>query len=1564
MSIDIKSVFEKSRQELLDMGLRGNPLLSIGKGAKVLEIVDEKSAQVYDTLVGRNRPMTFLAAPECLEDEENALVLTELEAHLEQKSGGKRHEDSALQTQLFQDKLDTRLLKIHSESLTYVQEQGVDILYIATGFLKWFEDQNSDKARYAPLLLIPVELTRAEAGELFKLRYTDADLGTNLTLAAKLKMDFSIELPEFDPDEEDLNIESYFTKVSEATSKEKRWEVVSDKNALSFFSFGKFQMYQDLSDEVWPDGKKPSNNEVIKKLFGGGFESDANHLEAMPMDVNKAETIQLVLDSDSSQTEAVLAAKSGVNLVIQGPPGTGKSQTITNIISQALADDKKVLFVAEKMAALDVVKRRLDNCHIGDAVLELHSHKANKKSVLGSLEETLFQNAPVSPERNDDIRELVGLRDQLDRYASAVNQPINETGFSYQVSLGHALRTEKVLDEKEVDKSLLPELDTSSQWSQSVYRETLGIIQELVDFLDAHGAPQNNTFSSTAMLEASPSALATAKKIATDLFECQAQFVSQVQKAADLTELSSSVSDYEQALAVLDSLAVIASKPDLLGVDTETELWNEKGSKIIEFARDGLELQASKYSLEQGFVEQAFDHDWSTARGVFSTTGRKWWRFLSGDFRRMKASFAGLRKEGLSGDVEEWLAAIDELQAYKSSQKKFIESAQAAIMVIGDNYHNDNTDWQTLLEPLQWMYRTTQAINDNKIDPQVAAHFERRDNLITQEDIISLNALVEQREKLLDALCGQLLLKRDVFTPRIIEINRERASFVVNELDSLYELVRFNRITSKLGSQNLHSWSVMAHGWQKTPALLVSAFEYRFHSQLVDEVYSKEQAIREFDRIGHEQTLEKFRLIDKDLFHFTQEGLVETLYHRLPNSGARGEVETLRREFNKKRRFLPIRRLLNRAGRAIQQIKPVFMMSPMSIATYLEPGKIDFDLVIFDEASQVKVADGLGAILRGKQVIVVGDTKQMPPTSFFGRQFMLDDEEAEESLTADIESILGLFLVSGAPEKMLRWHYRSRHESLIAVSNQEFYDNKLMIFPSSGINPNASGLSFNYLPETTYDRGKARINVGEATEVAKAVMHHAQNLPHQTLGVVAFSVAQRDAILLEVERLRKESPELEPFFAEHPEGEDFFVKNLENVQGDERDTIYISIGYGKTNEGRLPMSFGPVNSAGGERRLNVLITRSRLSMQVFSNFKADEMPTTAESPFGVRALKNFLHYAQTQELVKSEETGKGPDSPFEEEVISAIQGLGYTVQPQVGCAGFYIDIAVRDPSKPGRYMLAVECDGATYHSSKSARDRDRIRQGVLEGLGWRFHRIWSTDWFRNRHKETARLDDALKAAVAYYANFDEQPPEPKAPPKPKAKAKIERVEVEIDSSAALYTETELRELYLRPGHTIPEVRRDRLGDDIEKVLSVESPMHFKHLVIRLLAAVDASRSGAKINRTIVDTINGLQREGRLKTDGEFVLHPSANLTVRSRRDLPTNERKFDYIYDGEIALAATETVRDTFSISKDDLVKSITEVLGFSMTSAAMRSKVEAVLAEQEKRGRLMREGETYRAEG
>ena len=455
-------------------------------------------------------------------------------------------------------------------------------------------------------------------------------------------------------------------------------------------------------------------------------------------------------------------------------------------------------------------------------------------------------------------------------------------------------------------------------------------------------------------------------------------------------------------------------------------------------------------------------------------------------------------------------------------------------------------------------------------------------------------------------------------------------------------------------------------------------------------------------------------------------------------------------------------------------------MSPLSVATFLPPNSVDFDWVVFDEASQVKPVDAFGAIIRGEQTVVVGDNRQLPPTRFFDKHVEDDDEDAEENLAGDMESILGLFSAQNAPERMLRWHYRSRHESLITVSNIEFYDNKLQLFPSPDAAKEEVGLIYHLHPDTAYDRGRSGSNPEEARIVAEKVMEHARVRPDLTLGVSTFSTAQMEAVQNELELLRRQDPSCEQtFFNAHPQ-ESFFVKNLENVQGDERDVIFISIGYGRSADGRLTMNFGPLNQDGGERRLNVLITRARRRCEVFTNLNADDIDLSRTDARGVVALKRYLKYAETGKSDIPEWTGKGADSPFEEEVADALRELGFQVDHQIGSAGYFIDLGVKDPERPGRYLLGIECDGATYHSAQSARDRDRLRQQVLEGLGWRIHRIWSTDWFRTPDHELRKAAEAIEAAKVHVPPSPMSAPENDLPDANEAEEEPEAEPVVID----------------------------------------------------------------------------------------------------------------------------------------------------------------------------------------
>jgi len=421
------------------------------------------------------------------------------------------------------------------------------------------------------------------------------------------------------------------------------------------------------------------------------------------------------------------------------------------------------------------------------------------------------------------------------------------------------------------------------------------------------------------------------------------------------------------------------------------------------------------------------------------------------------------------------------------------------------------------------------------------------------------------------------------------------------------------------------------------------------------------------------------------------------------------------------------------------------MMSPISVAQYLRPEANMFDLVIMDEASQLRPEDAMGAVARGKQLVIVGDPKQLPPTNFFASGQTSDDSETEDLSVADESSILDGAMTVFRPIQRLKWHYRSRHGSLIAFSNKEFYDNELVIFPSPHHQHPDYGVGYVHVQEGCY---RGQVNPPEAAHVARAVVEHSLKHPERTLGVVALNSKQAELLRLELDRLAAENPAFEAWLKKFEHSlEPFFVKNLENVQGDERDVIFISTVYGKNETGNMFQRFGPINNKGGHRRLNVLFTRAKLQTVIFSTMLPSDIRVDETTPWGPRALQGYLAFAKDRSLDQAQVTGREPDSDFERAVIDVIRRAGYDAVPQVGMVGYFIDIGVRHPRQPGGFALGIECDGATYHSTKSARDRDRLRQQVLEGHGWRLHRIWSIDWFRDAAKESRKLIAAIEQSV-------------------------------------------------------------------------------------------------------------------------------------------------------------------------------------------------------------------------
>lgn len=522
-----------------------------------------------------------------------------------------------------------------------------------------------------------------------------------------------------------------------------------------------------------------------------------------------------------------------------------------------------------------------------------------------------------------------------------------------------------------------------------------------------------------------------------------------------------------------------------------------------------------------------------------------------------------------------------------------------------------------------------------------------------------------------------------------------------------------------------------------------TAYARWFAARLID----AEPRLRAFVPDVHSSDIEAFRKLEDKMADLAVSYTRARICGQFPDKNEIGKKDgygILKHQLQLQKRHKPIRQLTTEMGEAFTRLAPCMLMSPLSIAQYLPPDQPLFDLVIFDEASQIAPWDAIGAMARGRQVVVAGDPRQMPPTNFFGRSADGDDEVSDDE--RDAESILDECLAAGLRQHTLEWHYRSQHESLIAFSNSRYYDNRLVTFPAAVTR--ASALSWRRL-QGVYAKANGRTNPLEAEALVAEAVARLGN-PDQagkTLGIIVLNAEQQELVENFLDRERRTNPALEQYFGDGVV-EPVFVKNLETVQGDERDIILLGIGYGPTEPGApvMSMNFGPLNREGGWRRLNVALTRARVEMVLFTSFDASMIDLNRTSARAVRDLKHFMEFAERGPRALAEAiqgSVGGFDSPFEMAVAEALTRKGWQVSTQIGVSRFRIDLGVVHPDRPGDYLVGVECDGATYHSAATARDRDKVRQTILEGLGWTLLRVWSTDWWVDKEAATEKLHAAM-----------------------------------------------------------------------------------------------------------------------------------------------------------------------------------------------------------------------------
>ncbi|MGJ7038880.1 very-short-patch-repair endonuclease [Shinella sp. BE166] len=1824
-SLSVEAKIERARTELLDFSAR-NRLLNVprfSKSAKTIDIVDERASEVFRILVAEGKAMTFLAGakgrePKDGEGQEELIELA-LPDDDDRDEGGRllRHGDTKLQTRMTPNALQKRLLDLYFDARTLEEEQGVNILYLGFGTLKWIDPNNAQNVRYAPLVLVPVQLERGSAAERFKLRARQEDYASNLSLEGFLDRVHKITMPTFEASDQ-FDFEDYAAQVAAAVTIKPDWSVQPDDIVLGFFSFAKFLMYRDLDASLWPTGGKFTDRPLITSLVSNGFTSTDSLLEEdAKIDgfITPSEMTHIV-DADSSQTIAIHEARRGRDLVIQGPPGTGKSQTIANIIAAAVADGKTVLFVAEKMAALEVVKRRLDQTGVGDACLELHSNKANKRALLAELQHTWDLGAPRGESVDAVDRGLTEARDALNGHVARLHRVYRPYALSpYQV-IGHLSRLRRLgMPPSDI------ELSASVNWEPETRIRIALLLSELAQRIDDIGVPTEHPWHGVALTGITPLDL---ERLTNRLQETHSLSIALSEKMASIADAlerpsAQSVLEFE---AHVDLARRLATRPSgITGGALGHEVWQTSLQQVERLVRDGALFSASAGKLAEtvtdaawnsdptamlgtfkrlpsgfphsGFAlvarlgdlvprflnaasslramlgvnasptlgslarlvaigervaeapdvspdafvaaiwergleqagdlaeavssyrkirselsgkiaDQAWDMDLIATRTAVAVHGDRLLKFASGDWRKAKALLKTLMPEQPPAET---VRLLDLLQKGKEARSSIKEGDSLGRSAFGADWRGEKTDPKPLENLVLWMRSLrgvgaeARTIASRLTDKSaVAARCEqvralldetRRqflalwadlgdeanalfpgavdvDEVVLTQAVPALKEIVaaetalteflhrplsDARERIatLDALAAAQDKKRSLealdaigntaFGPlwragqsdwtklaevvawvignadirtlaarfdnpeALRDVARETlhdGREVVSRLAALLDFVKTEPRTQlnvdALETAPIQSISARLARWIANEEQLskyaayngraldasnagvglivdrlrdgrlptdrvIPYFEMAFYEAVLRHQHAKDPELARFDGEVHGRLVSEFSQLDRDRMRLSRLEVVRAHHRKIPAVSGIGPVGVLRGEMARRRNHMPIRQLMQRASQAVQALKPVFMMSPLSIAQFLPPGVLEFDLLVMDEASQIQPVDALGAVARARQVVVVGDERQLPPTRFFSKMTSDggdEDEDQDGAKVSDIESILGLFSARGLPERMLRWHYRSRHQSLIAVSNSQFYDSKLFIVPSPYTQEAGMGLRFHHVPNGVFEDS---VNKVEAKVVAEAIIRHALESPTLSLGVAAFSIKQRREIQDQLELLRRLNPQTEEFFHSHP-NEPFFVKNLENVQGDERDVILISVAYAKNAQGYMGMRFGPLGAEGGERRLNVLISRAKRRCEVYASITDEDIDLERGKGKGIFAFKLFLHFARTGRLAMAARADRSMDSVFEEQVMAALQERGYQVHPQVGIAGFFIDLAIADENVPGRYLLGIECDGASYHDARSARDRDRLRQAVLEDHGWNIHRIWSTDWFQRPRAELERLVDAIEKAKADAIAGGE------TVVRAKRAVNVEVITIERETVTEIGLqqvgdEVDLSGFYveavLTPDTSV-ELHEAPLGilvNLVKQTVEVEGPIHSDEIVTRIRTAWGLQRAGNRIDGHIGNAIRHAVGSGDILRSGDFLLWPSATVVLRDRSVASsTSLRRLELLPPMEIDEGLKSLIANSLGATEDEAVNAVSRGLGFKATSSQLRETIRNRIAVLKTNGDLVdREG-------
>lgn len=1510
---------KKWERKLLDLTLRNN-LINLKLNKSVIPLMCHDIRELEDK-ISQGESFEVLSIP----PEWSELINSNREESLKKSqirelSKGE-FDNKRIRASLELEELEKRGNHIKSQSKYSIEEFGANSLFLALGSLTWFEPM-SDKERKAPLILVPVDIEVKNLKGYITMKPREEDAMFNITLLEMLKQDFGILINGLDPlpmDENGTDITKVLSIVTNAIRDQRKWDIKEEAN-IGIFSFGRFIMWADMKSNMEIFKKNEIVESLLTQKMSVKNENPSISSKYIEDDLLEKRII-FPLSSDFSQQVSVKASSEGQSFILYGPPGTGKSQTITNIIANALLDNKKVLFVAQKMAALEVVENKLNDLGIGAFCLELHSSKARKRDVLGQLEKALKIVKIKEPtEFKKSYDDTLNKRIELNK----INAKLYEKDENKDSTFDLLVKYMKYKDtDKTVNDDNLPD--------NFNYDEALSAIKEMVKFGSVAGGPYRHPLNGVKQTEYS----IVKKDELQNLTELDFNGLNEIYKSTFKEDLDlESMKDVDDLVEYIDAV-------------TNTRKINEEI-----FSNENLEtvaLDLRRISAESTLFSQTRDE----LKSKFTDD-----IFIVNPDEALKEYNTALN-QNIFGKLLRGNRVLKELNTYAKNHKVNDDNIFRTLETI-----SIYKQAKVILKEMTQEYRNVSLLQD-----------------VENIDVVKLDALISEIEKI-NVLYRKVkrLEKENGSIQRVVTkyTNFKLSEDFSNQWKKLREgILKFNEIT-KLDETNLNDiegtlfekymvkmiqvkesletfkdWTIFNKAVEKVNDLGLSSFskdyiEGRISEDEMESVFSKSVL-----KIRLNKKLEKY----SDLLQLSKASLEEKvlrlkemiinnrqvekrqLYYQLAskipglvsNETTSKELALLQKAIKSSIRSLSVRKLFREIPNALSVLTPCMLMSPMSAAQYLDPSIYQFDLVIFDEASQLRTPEAIGALGRSKQVIIAGDPKQLPPSEFF----MTNNTEEEFSEEEDLDNILEDCMALSMPYTHLTTHYRSRHESLIEFSNRKYYDNNLQTFPS----PDDLISKVNLVNvDGPYDRGKTRTNYAEAVSVVDEIERRFmdEKLRKFSVGVVTFSSAQQNLVEEVLRKRYASNPEFEAISSSM--AEPLFIRNLENVQGDERDVILFSIGYGVDETGKISLNFGPLNQDGGWRRLNVAVTRSRYEMVVFTNINPENFNVPLKGAKGVSDLKDFLSFAKNHNRVVNLKAIKQRENEvsLSEMLADRLRERGYRINTNIGESEFRIDIGIVHPNDENRYILGVFCGENNAKNSKSAYDREILNKDILKGLGWNLEEVYILDFFENEEKEV----DRIVKSIDYYLR-NESKSEDKA-----SETIKDAPMVENKRDADLEEETIQSNAYEKPyklafttkvDMTLDEFMKvssaKKVAGDVMKIIEVESPITDVLLSKRLKSLYSFSRlTDNMIKQTdmIINTVN-VRKPLKIREGDRIVYLKDEDKDFKTYRKTleEDKDRTLKDISLMEIKNAILDAVRGEGAISFRNLIKKALELLGY-----------------------------------